>query len=83
MAFTDRTNPLDKQIEEMDKLTESYPSPAAPAPFAAQLFGNAGREHMRLFNTSRGGGAKSQRLHGRITKILSIIHTRSFATSTV
>jgi len=53
MAFNDRTNPLDKHIEEMDKSAESSPTQAAPAPFAAQLFGNAGREHMRLFKTSR------------------------------
>ena len=56
MAFTDRTNPLDKHIDAMEtfakKMTGSDESPTS-APFAAQLFGNAGREHMRLFNTSR------------------------------
>ena len=54
MAFTDRTNPLDKHIDKMEKLVHRESSAnAETAPFAAQLFGNAGREHMQKFSTSR------------------------------
>jgi len=48
MHFPDRVNPMDKHIEAMYELV-----PEERSPFAAQLFGNAGREHMRLFGTTR------------------------------
>ena len=47
MKWGDRINPLDKHFETMMK---SYDF--APAPPAAQMFGNAGREHMDKFGTT-------------------------------
>mmetsp|Transcript_9833 Transcript_9833/g.11798 ORF Transcript_9833/g.11798 Transcript_9833/m.11798 type:complete len:420 (-) Transcript_9833:56-1315(-) len=44
--FMDRTNPMDKHIMASMELKEF-----APAPPAAQIFGNAGREHMEKFGT--------------------------------
>ncbi|XP_045906920.1 sterol carrier protein 2 [Micropterus dolomieu] len=44
--FMDRTNPMDKHMEVM---INRYGMVAAPA--AAQLFGNAGREHMEKYGT--------------------------------
>lgn len=44
--FMDRTNPMDKHMMEMMELREF-----APAPPAAQIFGNAGREHMDKYGT--------------------------------
>lgn len=46
--FPGRTPPLDRHIEEMAKLY-----PPTEAPFALQLFGNAGREHMERYGTTR------------------------------
>ena len=39
--FDDRTNPMDRHVETM-----LYKFNLEPSPFAAQFFGNAGREHM-------------------------------------
>jgi acetyl-CoA acyltransferase len=47
MHFPDRVNPMDRHIEAMYELI-----PEEQGPFAAQLFGNAGREHMRLYGTT-------------------------------
>jgi sterol carrier protein 2 len=47
-VFTDRANPLAPHIEAMER---SYPI-APGVPFAPQLFGNAGREHMKRFGTT-------------------------------
>uniref|UniRef100_A0A6I8N2Y1 Sterol carrier protein 2 n=2 Tax=Ornithorhynchus anatinus TaxID=9258 RepID=A0A6I8N2Y1_ORNAN len=44
--YTDRTNPLDKHVEVMVKKFG-----LAPKPIAAQLFGNAGKEHMEKYGT--------------------------------
>jgi len=44
--FSDRTNPLDKH---MNVMAETRGLEAAP--FAAQMFGNAGREHMEKYGT--------------------------------
>ena len=45
--YTDRTNPMDKHIALMADLRGF-----APAPPAAQMFGNAGREHMERYGTT-------------------------------
>ncbi len=45
--YMDRTNPMDKHIELMAALRGF-----APAPPAAQMFGNAGREHMERYGTT-------------------------------
>lgn len=42
----DRTNPLDKHIEVMAELAD-----ITPAPLTAQMFGNAGIEHMKKYGT--------------------------------
>ena len=47
MHFPDRVNPMDKHIDAMYELI-----PEEQGPFAAQLFGNAGREHMQLYGTT-------------------------------
>ena len=47
MHWEDRENPMSRHLAAMD---EVYPE--EPSPFAPQLFGNAGREHMRLFGTT-------------------------------
>jgi acetyl-CoA acetyltransferase len=47
MHFPDRVNPMDRHIEAMYELI-----PEEQGPFAAQRFGNAGREHMRLYGTT-------------------------------
>lgn len=44
--FNDRTNPMDKHVEAMADLTD-----IVNAPMAAQLFGNAGIEHMQKYGT--------------------------------
>ena len=41
LQYTDRTNPMDKHVELMASLHN-----IVPAPVTAQMFGNAGREHM-------------------------------------
>ena len=40
----DRTNPMDKHVEVMANLYEMTASP-----ITAQMFGNAGREHMKKY----------------------------------
>ncbi|KAL6051986.1 sterol carrier protein 2 [Balamuthia mandrillaris] len=45
--FTDRTNPLDKHFTTMAKTRQ-----VTKAPFAPQMFGNAGREHMEKYGTT-------------------------------
>ncbi len=47
MGWEDRPNPMDRHLEAMYGL---YPDEGHP--FAAQLFGNAGREHMELYGTT-------------------------------
>ena len=44
--FQDRTNPMDKH---MMRMMEEYDF--TPAPPAAQMFGNAGRDHMKKYGT--------------------------------
>ncbi|GBG33130.1 Non-specific lipid-transfer protein [Hondaea fermentalgiana] len=44
--FQDRTNPMDKHMMKMMELHEF-----APAPPAAQMFGNAGKEHAERYGT--------------------------------
>ena len=46
MAFTDRTSPFARFDEAMEPLVER-----TTAPFAAQMFGAAGKEHMDRFGT--------------------------------
>jgi len=45
--FSDRVNPLDKHLEAMFAKHE-----ISASPMAAQMFGNAGREHMDKYGTS-------------------------------
>jgi sterol carrier protein 2 len=45
--YMDRINPMDKHVELMAALRGF-----APAPPAAQMFGNAGREHMERYGTT-------------------------------
>jgi acetyl-CoA acetyltransferase len=47
MAFTDRTSPFARFDEAMEPLIQR-----TGAPFAAQMFGGAGKEHMDRFGTS-------------------------------
>lgn len=47
MGWADRANPMDRHLSAMAELYQPEQTP-----FAAQLFGNAGREHMDLFGTS-------------------------------
>ncbi|XP_067623241.1 sterol carrier protein 2 [Eurosta solidaginis] len=44
--FFDRVNPMERHITEMAALTE-----IGSGPMAAQIFGNAGKEHMRKYGT--------------------------------
>ncbi|KAG5869369.1 hypothetical protein JTB14_030790 [Gonioctena quinquepunctata] len=44
--FNDRTNPIEKHLEAMADLVD-----IASAPIAAQMFGNAGIEHMQKYGT--------------------------------
>lgn len=53
LAFSDRTNPLDKHVSTMLNLYEFEPSPVT-----AQMFGNAGKEHMKKYGTNKGHFAK-------------------------
>jgi len=46
--FNDRTNPLDKHINTMSNLRG-----IASAPFAPQMFGNAGREHNEHYGSTK------------------------------
>ena len=46
--FPGQPNPIENHINVMSELEG-----IAAAPFAAQLFGNAGREHMRLYGTTK------------------------------
>lgn len=54
VKYDDRTNPMDKHMEAMFELRE----PAA-APGTAQMFGNAGREHMERYGACQSGAAVS------------------------
>ena len=47
MAFTDRTSPFVRFDEAMEPLIER-----TEAPFAAQMFGGAGKDHMERFGTT-------------------------------
>lgn len=47
--FSDRTNPLDSHIDAMSRSFDVVPN----VPFAPQLFGNAGKQHMIQFGTTR------------------------------
>ncbi|MEZ4219406.1 MAG: lipid-transfer protein [Polyangiaceae bacterium] len=51
--YMDRTNPLDKHMMAMMQLREFAPAPPAP-----QIFGNAGREHMEKYGTTKEQFAK-------------------------
>lgn len=51
--YMDRTNPLDKHMMLMMELREFAPAPPAP-----QIFGNAGREHMDRYGTTKEQFAK-------------------------
>ncbi|XP_011183545.1 sterol carrier protein 2 [Zeugodacus cucurbitae] len=44
--YFDRVNPMERHITEMSELTE-----IGSGPMAAQIFGNAGKEHMRKYGT--------------------------------
>jgi acetyl-CoA acyltransferase len=48
MHWEDRENPMKNHIEAMNGVYAEEPTPFAP-----QLFGNAGREHMKLFGTTK------------------------------
>ncbi|OZM78886.1 lipid-transfer protein [Pseudonocardia sp. MH-G8] len=54
MGFSDRTSPMARFDDATDALQDRDPA----APFAAQYFGGAGREHMERFGTSRATFAK-------------------------
>jgi sterol carrier protein 2 len=47
VKYTDRTNPIDKHMMKMFEVREPEQSPFAP-----QMFGNAGREHMEKYGTT-------------------------------
>ncbi|MCC6214250.1 MAG: lipid-transfer protein [Polyangiaceae bacterium] len=51
--YMDRVNPMDKHMMLMMSLREFAPAPPAP-----QMFGNAGREHMDRYGTTREQFAK-------------------------
>jgi sterol carrier protein 2 len=53
IKYTDRTNPMDKHFKLMVDLRGFAKAPAAP-----QMFGNAGREHMERYGTTREQFAK-------------------------
>jgi acetyl-CoA acyltransferase len=46
VKYTDRTNPMDKHLTTMFEVREPEQSPFAP-----QMFGNAGREHMERYGS--------------------------------
>jgi acetyl-CoA acyltransferase len=47
MKFTDRTNPIDRHLAAMHEVR-----PDEGHPFAPQMFGNAGREHMQRYGSA-------------------------------
>jgi acetyl-CoA acyltransferase len=49
VKYTDRTNPIDKHLMTMFEVREPEQSPFAP-----QMFGNAGREHMERYGSEAG-----------------------------
>jgi len=51
--FSDRTNPMDRHVEVMVDAAGLSAAPVAP-----QMFGNAGREHMKLYGTTKEHFAK-------------------------
>lgn len=52
-TFQDRSNPLEVHLSHMNDMRGS-----SQAPFAAQMFGNAGREHMERYGTTKEQFAK-------------------------
>jgi acetyl-CoA acetyltransferase len=54
MKYHDRTNPLDKIFINTLEITQK----SDPAPFAPQIFGNAGMEHMQKYGTKEEHFAK-------------------------
>jgi acetyl-CoA acyltransferase len=46
VKYTDRTNPMDKHMTRMFEMRDPEESPFAP-----QMFGNAGRDHMRKYGS--------------------------------
>uniref|UniRef100_A0A1L8EE39 Sterol carrier protein 2 n=1 Tax=Haematobia irritans TaxID=7368 RepID=A0A1L8EE39_HAEIR len=44
--YFDRANPMERHITEMSEMAE-----IGPGPMAAQIFGNAGKEHMKKYGT--------------------------------
>ncbi len=46
MKYTDRTQAMDKHIARMSEIRDPEPSPFAP-----QMFGNAGRDHMQKYGS--------------------------------
>lgn len=52
-TFSDRSNPLEVHLGHMNEMRG-----ASNAPFAAQMFGNAGREHMEKYGTTKEQFAK-------------------------
>jgi len=55
--YTDRINPMDKHVQLMADLRGFAPSPPA-----AQMFGNAGREHMEALRHDRVAGFSKNRM---------------------
>ena len=53
IKYTDRTNPMDRHAKVMIELRGFAKAPAAP-----QMFGNAGREHMEKYGTTKEQFAK-------------------------
>ncbi|XP_043201367.1 sterol carrier protein 2-like isoform X2 [Amphibalanus amphitrite] len=51
--FSDRTNPMDRHVEMMCEVTDME-----AGPITAQMFGNAGREHMAKYGTTEQHFAK-------------------------
>ena len=47
VKYTDRTNALDKHLQTMFTVREPEQSPFAP-----QMFGNAGRDHMQKYGST-------------------------------
>lgn len=52
--FSDRTNPLDQHVSVVAETHGMQPK----VPFAAQMFGAAGREHMQKYGTTKEHFAK-------------------------
>jgi acetyl-CoA acyltransferase len=72
MKYTDRTPALDKHMQRMIELRELEQSPFAP-----QMFGNAGRDHMQKYGSTPLPGSAS-----RTTNTPSTTPSRSSRTNT-